>query len=61
MAEVITSKADPKTAHCVRDGQSLGADLSQAAGVPTQGEFNAAVDRINDIHQVLKNIGAVKS
>jgi hypothetical protein len=61
MAEVISSKADPKTAQCVRDGQSLGSDLAAAGGAYSQAAQQLLVDMVNDIAQVLKNIGAVKS
>lgn len=61
MAEVVTAAGAPKTVYATAPETTLPDDVVAAAGAaPDAAEYLTVVEAVNDILQVLKNVGIGK-
>lgn len=60
MAEVVTAVTAPGMAEAIAPRTTIGADLAAAGAAYDQTAAQAVVDRINDLQQLLKNVGIAK-
>jgi hypothetical protein len=60
MAQLVTAKVPAKMHGVVASGTTVNAAQGQAGAAPTQAQFNALVDLVNDLRQLLINAGMAK-